>query len=418
MNVYLVRKEEGRALQILHECCIINDEVEITQKIALLEKKTDLMLHMHDTLERTVQAIEATLKDDGTSMRPLLKLNVPTVRVIPTVHTIMTDRIQEILSSALRVEEDIPRSDELERESNADYFATVQTLPSTALHPREEAGGSANEHYYSESQVNLTESTSLHLDSGTGLSLHTPGENSIGSLPILRGTGVSFADPPDDRNALQDDSISAIERIRQVQKSLLHQCMATSDESVALHREHYKTDIAEPSTLAVALMQRARVAERDFNGAQAMEFTEAAEVAAVRALGGGSQLAISIMLEVCKFELFIACWIVLFTMVNIFDTQSLRLYVKYQLDSASDLKYINLRSHEINKYIKQFSFIDIALADKFTQKCFEYVSICTVAIKHQQDEAARVAAAAKLALEREARRKILEAQASVVKGKR
>ena len=92
--------------------------------------------------------------------------------------------------------------------------------------------------------------------------------------------------------------------------------------------------------------------------------------------------------------------------------------MKYHLDSASDLKYINLRSHEINKYIKQFSFIDIALADKFTQKCFEYVSICTVAIKHQQDEAARVAAAEKLALEREARRKILEAQASVAKGKR
>ena len=317
MNVYLVRKEEGRALQILHECCIINDEVEITQKIALLEKKTDLMLHMHDMLERTVQAIEATLKDDGKSMRPLLKLNVPTVRVLPSVHTIMTDRIQEILSSALRVEEDfaqrtdgnardIPRSDELERESNADYFATVQTLPSTAPHVHEEAGGSSNEHYFSESQVLFSESTSLHLDSGTGLSLHTPGEYSIGSLPILRGTGVSFADPPDDSNALQDDSISAIERIRKVQKSLLHQCMATSDESVALHREHYKTDIAEPSTLAVALMQRARVAERDFNGAQAMEFTEAAEVAAVRALGGGSQLAISIMLEVCNFWMLIA----------------------------------------------------------------------------------------------------------------
>eukprot|EP01032_Pedospumella_encystans_P020838 gene20838-23665_t len=405
VNVYLVRKEEGRALQILHECCIINDEVEITQKIALLEKKTDLMLHMHDTLERTVQAIEASLKNDGKSTRPALKLNVPTVRVIPSVHTIMTDRIQGILSSALRVEEDLAqradgnardvfRSDELERESNADYFATVQTLPSTALHAHDEAGGSSNENYYSESQVNLTESTSLHLDSGTGLSIRTPGESSIDSLPALRGTGVSFADPPDDRNALQDDSISAVERIRQVQKSLLHQCMTTSDESVALHREHYKTDIAEPSTLAVALMQRARVAERDYNGAQAMEFTEAAEVAAVRALGGGSQLAISIMLE------------------------SLRLYVKYHLDSASDLKYINLRSHEINKYIKQFSFIDIALADKFTQKCFEYVSICTVAIKHQQDEAARVAAAAKLALEREARRKIIEAQASVTKGKR
>lgn len=95
----------------------------------------------------------------------------------------------------------------------------------------------------------------------------------------------------------------------------------------------------------------------------------------------------------------------------------MRLYVKYHLDSASDLQYINDRSYEINQYIKQFSFTDIALADKFTQKCFEYVSICTIAIKNQQDEAARAAAAAKLAAEREARRKILDAQASVRKPK-
>lgn len=94
------------------------------------------------------------------------------------------------------------------------------------------------------------------------------------------------------------------------------------------------------------------------------------------------------------------------------------MYVKYQLQDASDLKYINARAHEINKFIVQFSFTDIGLADKFTQKCFEYLSICTVAVKHQQDEAARVVAAAKLAQEREARRKILEAQASVTKSKR
>jgi len=313
VNVYLVRKEEGRALQILHECCIINDEVEMTQKIALLEKKTDLMLHMHDTLERTVQAIEATLKNDTKSTRPALKLNVPTVRVIPSVHTIMTDRIQGMLSTALWVEEDlvrragshtldVSRPYELERESNADYFATVPTLPSNDPH----AHNDASDFYDSDSQLLLTESTSLHLDSGTDLSLETPGHNSITSFPFLRGTGVSFADPPDDRHALQDESVGAIEHIRQVQKSLLLQCRATSEESVALHREHYKTDIAEPSTLAVALMQRARVAERDFNGAEAMEFTEAAEMAAVRALGGGSQLAISIMLEVSCLKSFAA----------------------------------------------------------------------------------------------------------------
>lgn len=313
VNVHLVRKEEGRALHILHECCIINDEVEVTQKIALLEKKTDLMLHIHDTLERTVQAIEATLKNESTSTRPVLKLNVPTVRVIPSVRTIMTDRIQGMLATALWVDEnlaqranrnilDASRTCEVEGENQVDCFATVDTLPSTDLRAQEEAGGSINEHYQSESQVHLTDSTSLYLDPGTGISLNAPNDNSIPSSPVFRGTGVSFADPPDDRNALREESVGAIERIRQVQKSLLRQSRATSEESVVLHREHYKTDIAEPSTLAVALMQRARIAERNFNGVEAMEFTEAAEVAAVRALGGGSQLAISIMLEVCCFS--------------------------------------------------------------------------------------------------------------------
>lgn len=150
---------------------------------------------------------------------------------------------------------------------------------------------------------------------------------------------VAFADPLDDRDALRKETTETIERIRCVQKNLLQQCIVTTEASVALHREHYKTDIAEPSTLAVALMQRARVAERDYNGAEAEAFTEAAEIAAVRALGGGSQLAISIMLEVRTIILRIKWLFVALSMLicdRFVDSFVLRYYLLLLFDRAYD----------------------------------------------------------------------------------
>jgi hypothetical protein len=95
--------------------------------------------------------------------------------------------------------------------------------------------------------------------------------------------------------------------------------------------------------------------------------------------------------------------------------QTLRLYVKYRLADKEDLKVINRKSREINKFIVQFSFTDVKLADKFTQKCFEYLSISAVAINQKEAEIAQAAKEAKLAVEREARRKLLDAQTGVGK---
>jgi len=318
MNVYLARKEEGKALRILHECCVINDEVEITQKIALLEKKTDLLLHMHDTLERTLVAIDTALKNEGKEKRPRIKLHFPTARVVPSVRTIVTERIQEMLAAATWVEKDLAQrlqnSSLLEEETkyvdlenSADYFAVLRAQPSiqeAAARREEHAGLHPSESLELSNEANETNESfgSLQLDSAPTSAMDPyHDEYSIASNQLLNTgtlTNVTFADPVDDRDALRTETFAAIEHIKSVQKSLLQQCVTTSETSVAMHREHYKTDIAEPSSLAVALLQRARVAERDYNGAQAMEFMEAAEVAAVRALGGGSQLAIGIMLEV------------------------------------------------------------------------------------------------------------------------
>jgi hypothetical protein len=294
VNVYLARKEEGQALRILHECCVINDEVEVTQKISLLERKTDLLLHIHDSLERALLAIDAALRTEGKVSRPRMRLNVPMERIVPSVRTILTDRVQAMVAATSWVQADLARRQKIdgeassylpdggrgagepvEAENSADYFTILRPQASYAT------DGDPSEYHNLESQ--LLSSAIL------------PSEQLAEPGPSL---GVTFSDPVDDKDAIKIESAAAIERIREMQKNILAQCVATTELSVSLHREHYKTDIAEPSSLAVALMQRARVEERDYNGAQAMEFTEAAEVAAVRALGGGSQLAISIMLEV------------------------------------------------------------------------------------------------------------------------
>lgn len=91
----------------------------------------------------------------------------------------------------------------------------------------------------------------------------------------------------------------------------------------------------------------------------------------------------------------------------------MRLYVKYRLADAADLEVITRLAREINGYIVQFSFTNLTLADKFTQKCVEYLSISHVAIREKEAQIAKAAADAKLAAEREARRKIIEAQKGV-----
>ena len=94
-------------------------------------------------------------------------------------------------------------------------------------------------------------------------------------------------------------------------------------------------------------------------------------------------------------------------------TQTLRLYVKYRLENSSDLEVITQKARQINEYIVQFSFTNIKLADKYTQKCLEYLSISTVAINTKLTEEKRLIEEAKIAEEREKRKKIIEAQKSV-----
>lgn len=66
--------------------------------------------------------------------------------------------------------------------------------------------------------------------------------------------------------------------------------------------------------------------------------------------------------------------------------------MKYNLRSRKDLYFINKKSEEINRNIVEFSFTDIAMADIFTKKCAEYLSISTVAVRNMEDEESRVLA--------------------------
>lgn len=301
MSVHIVRKEEGPALRVLHECCGIDDEVEVTQKIALLEKKNDLLLHIHDYLQRTVRDIEKSIRPPAkASGPPALKLHFPMARAEVSVRTIVNSRVLEMVDSVEFVEAQSVH----ENNEESVLFLAPEGNDDTGILP---VVGDAEDHARipnpeidrSDNPVGLVVSA----EPGESTTNGTTGVSSIAAEsteapPLTPPAAVQFTNPLDDRSALETESEQAIQRLQKVQSSLLKQVARLTDVSVALHREHYKEDIAEPSTLAVALLQRARAAERAYDGAQAMRFTEQAEVAAVRALGGGSQLAISIMLEV------------------------------------------------------------------------------------------------------------------------
>lgn len=417
VNVHLVRKEEGSALRILHECCGIDDEVEITQRIALLERKIDILLHIHDFLQHTVRDIESTLKPEVISggSHLLLKLNFPMARKEVSVRTIMQGRVTEMVDVVEFLEAQMRCGDgadgnmlfDAPEESLDAHFPIFddhgEDIPTTNLEPAAHGYGQ-----------DVVDSYTQMEESAAAAGLH----------PATSSSVVQFASPVDDQAASLAEASGAIQRLQKIQSCLLNQIVYLTEVSVAMHREHYQNDIAEPSTLAVALLQRARAAERAYDGAQAMRFTEQAEVAAVRALGGGSQLAISIMLEVITLTHLrgtlcfvirkqrISLWL-FFIFLCFFWVQTLRLYVKYRLADSQELIVISRKAVQINKYIVQFSFIDLQMADRFTQKCIEYVAISTVAIKHKETEIARQVAAVKLAAEREARRKIIEAQKGV-----
>jgi hypothetical protein len=332
-SVYLVRKEEGSALRILDECCNIDHEVDITQMISLLEKKIDLLLHFHDLFQRTIGLINDALQNKGGRDVTPMKMSVPLVRTEATVFTIMTDRIRGILDGV----EAICQS---ARDERAEYQG--QDLDHDLDHDldqdldQHQSGYAAVEYHHLEGDEVVEESLQLRAArSEEGLQKQDQDNENGGDTRTLenaatdlnqssnfrpegvaeqesgsRADAVRFSQPlvtgeaQSDSDSAQAESKAAISKLEASQRSILSLCTELCERSIAVHREEYASELVEPYTLAIALMQRARVAERLLNGVGAMEFAEQAEGAAVRALGGGSKLAIGIMLEVsaCSFR--------------------------------------------------------------------------------------------------------------------
>jgi hypothetical protein len=398
-GVHLVRREEGPALRVLDECLDVDHEVDATLKVSLLEKQVDLLLHLHDFFQRTCDSIKEALnrKDKG-GVFAKLKLKVPVVEVVQSVRTVMTERVLTVL-------EVVEAFELMQPIDNMEQGGSEQLLLEDGGHTSADVLNASDAIQYSEAveiahnRVDDGEernADSPDVDGFLDAQINTPPDEAVwlGAAPVQQSGGeVRFTDPlvtmEGACDALTEESHAAMARLAAAQQILLRRSALLAEQSIAIHREAYRTDLVEPATLAIALMQRARVAERLFDGDTAMEYTEQAEVAAVRALGGGSQLAIGIMLE------------------------GLRLFVKYRLFDSADLQPITQKASNINKFIVQFSFTDVKLADKFTQKCAEYLSISTVAIQEKEAKIRRAAADAKLAAEREARRKIVEAQKGV-----
>jgi hypothetical protein len=399
-GVHLVRREEGPALRALDECLDIDHEVDATLKVSLLEKQVDLLLHLHDFFQRTCDSIKEALnrKDNG-GVFAKLKLKVPVAEVVQSVRTIMTERVLTVLEVVEAFEQmqpiDSMEQDGLEQlllEGGAGVATDVVHTSDTIQYS--EAVGIRHSRVDDGEEKKVD---SPDVDSARDAQINSPPDEAdlLGAAPVQHSGEIRFSEPlvtmEGTSDALTVESHAAMARLASAQQILLRRSALFAEQSIAIHREAYRTDLVEPATLAIALMQRARVGERLFDGDAAMEYTEQAEVAAVRALGGGSQLAIGIMLE------------------------GLRLFVKYRLFDSADLQPITQKASNINKFIVQFSFTDVKLADKFTQKCAEYLSISTVAIREKEARIQRAEADAKLAAEREARRKVVEAQKGVGK---
>ena len=327
-SVYLARKEEGAALRLLHECYYIDLEVDVTQKIALLEKKTDLLLHIYDTLEQTIVEIEKSSDSNKKSTDiVLVKLHIPTVRNIPTVRTIMNPRILSMIetvewlgSERASIESvgagEIGAGDSAEGGSESLAVGMVEWDETNSSSNNSSSSCShlpdavvEEVHTQHTTQSPATTSTTETTLSGDHTAPIPPVEaphtqNMITNTTATATTSksfVQFAEPIvqlEENQVLLEESNTAIARIHTIHNIVLQEATLLSEESIAIHREEYQNDLVEPSTLAIAYIQRARVAERVGEGVVAMEYTELGEIAAVRALGGGSQLAIAIMLEV------------------------------------------------------------------------------------------------------------------------
>ncbi len=91
----------------------------------------------------------------------------------------------------------------------------------------------------------------------------------------------------------------------------------------------------------------------------------------------------------------------------------MRMYIKYRFEDESDLEYISNKALKVSKHIVEYSFVDVRGADQFNQKCMEYLSISTLAVRTKKQREQKAIEDAKLAEERLARRKLLEAQQGV-----
>jgi hypothetical protein len=359
-NVYLVRKEEAAALKIIEECCEITEEIEPTQRISLFDRKIDLLLHIHDYLQRNLVDLENNNRKRPAYTNEIAlryKMNVPTA-VVPTPTVLSQMQSGErchAMVTALEMFKTLAEKKERELKESAakedDFFpqelvSVLEKENSDDLFPDEAVCGSE--------AGNVPESlTSSNLVDSLGKTetrvVHTQNENKIGNCEIVGvpssvraqhdvieqggessifSVGSCAVDPAVGAVAVEENSpheftvehsqsvvkfkepiavaesdevALIIERVQKAQQFILQWCRELTDASIDIHRQHYKTDLTEPSSFAVVLMQRSKVEERAYDGSKALEYAELAETAALRAVGGGTQLSVSIMLEVGVF---------------------------------------------------------------------------------------------------------------------
>lgn len=81
-------------------------------------------------------------------------------------------------------------------------------------------------------------------------------------------------------------------------KIALEECLLTIEKNIELHRQNYNSDLIEPISFAIALVQKAKTLEKLNKGDESLMNMQAAEETAIRAVGSSSAQAINISLEV------------------------------------------------------------------------------------------------------------------------
>lgn len=250
-NAFITRRDEGSALLVTQECLAgITVEVDHVTRIAMLEKQCDILLFIYDYLS----------KHHPPPTPPPRPPSSPSPSS-PLTHRarVMIDAVKKLSRGSISHDDDTAAC--LEKDVSSSSSSVGQPFVPDSIN-----GGV------------------IDVDPSSSSSSST-------SIVIEKSKTVRLINQ-------QLASSSFDDTYRQSFPSILSLCTTIIEENLHLHRSFYNADIVEPISFSLALARRSKVLELQLREEQSLQSMQAAEEAAVRTLGGQSEEAIAVALEV------------------------------------------------------------------------------------------------------------------------